>query len=121
MGDSALYTAENLLVIKHLQWISRVPLSIQAARFYVKDTPDYEFIETEREGYKAVEKAHRPRRGFLSVRTEQAESNYGGIKPKWIIIESASRKESELKQLSKKLAKDEEKASCLVNSLQIKR
>ncbi len=101
VADSALYSKDNLFLIKHLKWISRVPLSIQAAQFYVKETPDSEFIDTDREGYKAVEK----------------ESNYGGIKQKWIIIESAARKESDLKQLSKKLAKDEEKASALVNSL----
>ena len=101
VADSALYTAENLLTIKHLKWITRVPLSIQAAQFYVRETPESQFVETDREGYKAVVK----------------ESNYGGINQKWIIIESASRKESDLKQLSKKLAKDEEKARALVNSL----
>ncbi|MDJ0719634.1 MAG: IS1634 family transposase [Prochloraceae cyanobacterium] len=101
VADSALYTAENLLTIKNLKWITRVPLSIKAAQLYVRDLTDSQFVETDIEGYKAVEK----------------ESNYGGIKQKWIIIESASRKESDLKQLSKKIAKDEEKASCLVNSL----
>ena len=61
VADSALYTADNLLVIKDLKWITRVPLSIKAAQFYVRETPDSEFIKTDREGYKAVEKAHRPR------------------------------------------------------------
>ncbi|MDJ0575810.1 MAG: hypothetical protein QNJ65_11665 [Xenococcaceae cyanobacterium MO_234.B1] len=59
VADSALYTADNLLVIKHLNWITRVPLSIKAAQFYVRETPDSKFIKTDREGYKAVEKAHR--------------------------------------------------------------
>ncbi len=117
MADSALYTADNLLVIKDLKCITRVPLSIKAAQFYVRETPDSEFIKTDREGYKAVEKAHRPRRGCLGVRTEQAESNYGGIRQKWIIIESEARKESDLKQLSKKILKDEEKANYLVTCL----
>ena len=121
VADSALYTADNLLVIEHLKWITRVPLSIKAAQFYVRETPDSEFIKTDREGYKAVEKAHRPRRGFLGVRTEQAESNYAGIKQKWIIIESAARKESDLKQLSKKIIKDEAKANSLVTSLSQKK
>ena len=86
VADSALYTADNLLVIEHLKWITRVPLSIKAAQFYVRETSDSEFIKTDREGYTAVEK----------------ESNYAGIKQKWIIIESAARKESDLKQLIKK-------------------
>ena len=64
VADSALYTAENLLTIKHLKWITRVPLSIQAAQFYVRETPESQFVETDREGYKAVVKAHRPRPRF---------------------------------------------------------
>ncbi|MBE9048744.1 IS1634 family transposase [Pleurocapsales cyanobacterium LEGE 10410] len=105
VADSALYTADNLLVIEHLKWITRVPLSIKAAQFYVRETSDSEFIKTDREGYKAVEK----------------ESNYAGIKQKWIIIESKVRRKSDLKQLSKKILKDEEKANCLLGSLSQKK
>ena len=101
VADGALYSADNLLAIKHLKWITRVPLSIKAAQLYVRETPDSEFIETDIEGYKAVEK----------------DSNYGGIKQKWIIIESASRKESDLKKLAKKILKDEAKANSLLTSL----
>ena len=89
------------MVIEHLKWITRVPLSIKAAQFYVRETPSSDLSETDREGYKAVEK----------------ESNYGGIKQKWIIIESESRKQSDLKQLAKKILKDEEKANSLLTSL----
>ena len=121
VADSALYTADNLLVIEHLKWITRVPLSIKAAQFYVRETSDSEFIKTDREGYKAVEKAHRPRRGFLGVRTEQAASNYAGINQKWLIIESEARKESDLKQLLKKILKDAEKANSLLTSLSQKK
>ncbi len=105
VADSALYSQENLFLIQNLNWITRVPLSIKAAQFLVKETPDSEFIKTDKEGYKAVEK----------------DSNYGGKTQKWIIIESRSRKESDLKHLSKKLAKDEEKANSLVNSLSKKK
>ncbi len=105
VADSALYTAENLLTIKNLKWITRVPLSIKAAQLYVRDIPESQFIDLDLKGYKAVEK----------------ESNYGGIKPRWIIIESTTRKESDLKQLEKKLVKDEEKAQALVKSLSQKK
>ena len=101
VADSALYSAENLLKLVDLKWITRVPLSIKAAQFYVRETPDSEFIETDIEGYKAVEK----------------ESNYGGIKQKWIIVESETRKASDLKKLSQKIVKDEEKSRLLVKKL----
>ncbi len=71
VADSALYTAENLLAIKNLKWITRVPLSIKAAQLYVRDLPESQFNETDIEGYKAVER----------------ESNYGGIQQRWIIID----------------------------------
>jgi len=105
VADSALYSEANLLLIKHLKWITRVPLSIKAAQFYVRETPDYEFIKTDREGYKAVEK----------------ESTYVGIKQKWIIIESKARKQSDLKRLEKKIIKDAEKANSLLTSLSPKK
>ncbi len=79
--------------------------AIKPAQFYVRETLDSEFIKTDREGYKAVEK----------------ESNYAGIKQKWIIIESKARKESDLKQLSKKILKDAEKANSLLTSLSQKK
>ncbi len=47
VADSALYSQENLFLIKDLKWISRVPLSIKAAQLYVKEIPDSEFIEKE--------------------------------------------------------------------------
>ncbi len=105
VADSALYTAENLLAIKNLKWITRVPLSIKAAQLYVRDLPESQFNETDIEGYKAVER----------------ESNYGGIKQRWIIIESTARKESDLKQLEKKFLKDEEKSQALIKSLSKKK
>ena len=105
VADSALYTAENLLTIKDLKWITRVPLSIKTAQLYVRDIPEYQLIDLDIKGYKAVEK----------------ESNYGGIKQRWIIIESTARKKSDLKQLEKKIIKDEEKAQALVKSLSNKK
>ena len=53
-----------------------------AKTLIVKDIADSQFSDTERKGYKAV------------VR----ESNYGGIKQRWIIIESAARKKSDLRK-----------------------
>ena len=105
VADSALYTADNLLVIEHLKWITRVPLSIKAAQFQVRETSDSEFIKTDREGYRVVEK----------------ESNYASINQKWLIIESEARKESDLKQLSKKILKDAEKANSLLTFLSQKK
>ncbi len=101
VADSALYSEANLLLIKHLLWITRVPLSIKAAQLYVREIPEAEFVDTDLPGYKAVEK----------------QSNYAGVKQKWLIVESETRKASDLKQLSQKIVKDELKANSLVKNL----
>ncbi len=105
VADSALYSQANLLTIEHLKWITRVPLSIKAAQFYVREIPESEFVATDISGYKVVEK----------------ESNYAGIKQRWLIIESESRKKSDLEKLNKTLRKDEEKAQSLVKALSQKK
>ena len=101
VADSALYSKDNLILMKDLKWITRVPLSIAAASLYVREIPDAEFIETDLQGYKAVQK----------------DSNYAGIKQKWLSVQSEARKESDLKKISKNLLKDEEKAKALLKSL----
>ncbi len=121
VADSALYSAENLLTIKHLSWITRVPLSIKAAQFLVRELPESSLDDTDLKGYKAVEKAHRLRGGFLRVKPEQEESNYGGIKQRWFIIESEKRKKSDLEKLEKKVFKDKEKADSLFKTLSQKK
>ena len=105
IADSALYSAENLLTIKHLSWITRVPLSIKAAQFLVRDIPESSLVDTDLEGYKAVEK----------------ESKYGGIKQRWFIIESEKRKKSDLAKLEKKVIKDKENADSLFKTLSLKK
>jgi transposase len=101
VADSALYSQGNLFLINDLRWITRVPLSIKAAQLYTKQISEAEFIETELEGYKVVEK----------------NSNYGNIEQLWLIIESQQRKESDLKKLEEKVAEDENKAKKLIQNL----
>ena len=99
VADSALYTQNNLLLIKDLKWITRVPLSIKAAQNLVTRTREKELIDSEENpGY------------AWSV----TQSNYGGIAQRWLVIESEKRKESDLKKIEKKLRKKREEAQQLL-------
>ena len=98
VADSALYSQENLLLIKELNWITRVPLSIKAAQHLVTKITQKELVKSsENPGYSFVTKT----------------SNYGGIEQRWLvlkdtashIVESEKRKESDLKKLEKKFRK----------------
>ena len=72
--------------MKSMSWITRVPFSIKEAKEIVRNLSNEEFISSEIEGYSY----------------QEVESNYARIKQRWLIVESQSRKESDLKKLSEK-------------------
>lgn len=47
--DSVLYSQENLQLIQHLKWISRVPMTIKRAKELVKNAEMEEIEAKERE------------------------------------------------------------------------
>ncbi len=79
MGDSALYSQDNLTLLREIKWLTRVPLSLSEAKNLVSNLTSSEFQPSELPGYSWVEK----------------ESTYGGIKQRWLVVESAARKKSD--------------------------
>ncbi len=92
VGDSALYSKDNLELLKQIKWLTRVPLSIKEAKNLVSTLSDSEFKSSAIPGYSWVER----------------ESNYGGIRQRWLVVKSAARTESDLASLEKKIAKESE-------------
>ena len=92
VSDSALYTANNLKLMEEMSWVTRVPLSIKEAKQIVSNLSEDEFTKSEIVGYSWSEIA----------------SNYGGIKQRWLVVESQARKESDLERLSQKITKEEQ-------------
>ena len=90
VGDSALYSKDNLELLKQIKWLTRVPLSLSEAKNLVSSLSDSEFKPSEIPGYSWVER----------------ESNYGGIKQRWLVVESTARKISDLEKLEKKIVKE---------------
>jgi transposase len=107
--DSALYSQENLKLIEHLKWISRVPMTIKKAQELVKSV-EIEEINTE----------EREKRAALNLDEYKWKSeivNYGGVKQIWLIVESQKRKESDLEKLEKQLKKEKDKVEKLLKEL----
>ncbi|MDZ8239095.1 MAG: IS1634 family transposase [Nostoc sp. ChiQUE01a] len=107
--DSALYSQENLNLIAHLKWISRVPMTIKKAQDLVQS------VEIEEMNTQSIEK------GVAQILDEykwQEEIvNYGGIKQTWLIVESQKRKCSDLEKLDKRLKKEKDKVEKLLQEL----
>ncbi len=92
VGDSALYSKDNLGLLREIKWLTRVPLSIKEAKNLVHKVSSSEFSKSELPGYSFVEKT----------------SNYGGITQRWLVVESEARAESDRQSLEKKISKEKE-------------
>jgi transposase len=101
VADSALYTADNLAAMRELKWITRVPLSIKEAQNKILDIKESEWKDSQIPSYKIALK----------------ESDYGGIKQRWVIVESELRKKSSIQQVEKQVKKQLEKAKASLSKL----
>ena len=100
IADSALYTAKNLVLIKSMKWISRVPLSIKKAKNLVKSVKKDSLRGSESKGYSYHEEKVR----------------YGGIEQRWILIESEERKKSDLEKILEKTEKEAKEINRIIKS-----
>jgi len=91
VGDAALYSEENIVAMTGLKWLTRVPLSIKAAGELVESTTVLQ--ESKFKGYS----------------TAESESDYGGVRQRWILIDSQARRKSDIKKLDKKLEQIQQK------------
>ena len=92
--DAAFYSEPNLKTVTALHWLSRVPQTLRAAQALVQgDVGELPQSPCSHKDYKLWE----------------TRATYGGVKQRWILIESQSRKahralwEPELKKLEKRL------------------
>lgn len=87
VADSALYSAENLDLLKQVRWLSRVPLTLNEAKQVLRQVQEQEWMSSATEGY----------------RIGESKSEYGGIEQRWFAVESAVRRDADLKQLDKRV------------------
>ena len=107
--DSALYSQDNLQLIKDLLWISRVPMTIKKAKELVQNVETEEVDDEEKEKRKLLK--------LEGYKWKETTVNYGGISQIWLIVESEKRKISDLDQLEKKLEKEKIKIEKKLNQL----
>ena len=108
--DSALYGQENLQLIQHLKWITRVPMSIKKAKELVQN------IEVEE--VKDEDKEKRSDLNLESYTWKEEIVTYGGIKQTWLIVLSEKRQKSDLEKLEKQLSQEEKKSQKFLKEIQ---
>jgi transposase len=107
--DSALYSQENLQLIKDIKWISRVPMTIKKAKELVQSVEIAEIDVSEKKSRAALK--------LEGYKWKQEIVNYAGIKQTWLIVESQKRKESDLRQLEEQIKKAKERVEKLLKEL----
>lgn len=98
VGDSSLYTQENIQILQGLKWITRVPMTIKRAKQLVQT------VEIEKR-----EKTREPTDSNLDLENYNWREEiivYGGIKQRWLIVESQGIKISDLNQLYQQIKKE---------------
>ena len=88
VADAALYSTENIQQIESLRWLSRVPATIKEATILLTLSNEM-FDQSKIDRYLIA----------------KCGSYYGGLKQRWIIVESEKPKQSDLQQIEKRLAK----------------
>lgn len=89
VADAALYSADNVKQLGSLRWISRVPLTIAQANALIENIDESAFRPAQREGYRFAEVC----------------CTYGGVKQRWVVVESSQRQAADVKQWEKRFAK----------------
>jgi len=92
VADAALYSKENPEKMVGLKWLTRVPLSIKTAAELVESTKVLE--PSSLKGYNTLE----------------CQSEYGEVKQRWVLVESAERRKSDLKKSLQKYNKPRKSA-----------
>ena len=106
-GDAALFTEDNLEILGQLPWISRVPARISEAVKLMQTLVTEQLESFENSNLKDYR--------FCEVCTI-----YGNISQRWIIVESQSRLNADLKKLEQKIAQHRKNQNRILEQLKSK-
>jgi transposase len=102
VADAALYTASNLQQMAQLRWVSRVPATLTSAKDLLQHIHPDALVPSSLPGYQIA----------------ACGNSYAQIPQRWLAVKSQARLVSDLKQLEKRLAKQETLAVCALKQLQ---
>jgi transposase len=116
IADSALYSQENIQLMKDLEWITRVPVTIKKAKELIQTVEISEIKITEIMSQQEKERVKKLQEKGYKWKIESV--NYGGIEQRWLIVESEARKISDQEKLENKIEQEFEKVEKLLSKLE---
>lgn len=92
VADSALYRAQSLASLGKLQWLCRVPLTLERARRVLAEVPQEAFVRSPiHDGYRLYE----------------TKSDYAGVPQRWLVVESEQLQKAAGERLERRLLRQE--------------
>ena len=113
--DSALYSQENIQLISNLKWITRVPMTLKKTKEIIGS-----YLEKVKVSPETDPKIQELTRKFQKKGYKWLEQKvtYAGIKQRWLIVESAERKQSDIQKLNSKIEQEKNTALKLRKKLE---
>ncbi len=118
VSDSALYSQENIQLMKRMKWITRVPMTLKKAKETISIV---EIEKIKEEDLEDLEEEERKRIKNLQERGykwKEKRVNYGGVEQRWLIVESEKRKKSDRQLLETRIDKEKKQTKNLVKQLE---
>ena len=113
--DSALLSQENIQLISNLKWITRVPMTLKKTKEIIGS-----YLEKVKVSPETDPKIQEMTREFQKKGYKWLEQKvtYAGIKQRWLIVESAERKQSDIQKLNSKIEQEKKTALKLGKKLE---
>ena len=99
--DGASYSQENLGALQGFSWVMRVPATLKEARALLREELPQEAWRPLLPGYRGLE----------------VESEYGGVRQRWLLVESQERARMEEASLQQRIARAEGEARKVLGQL----
>jgi len=93
VADAAFYSASNITPADEMEWISRVPATLNEAKATLAETDPEQMTRSSRDGY----------------RWQEITSEYGGVKQRWLVVLYDPHRQRDLKRLDQQVDQEQRK------------
>jgi len=93
VADAAFYSASNITPADEMEWVSRVPATLNEAKAALAETEPQAMTASSREGY----------------RWQEMTSKYGGVEQRWLVVLYEPHRQRDLKRLDKQIDQEQRK------------
>jgi len=93
VADAAFYSASNITSADEMEWVSRVPATLNEAKAALAQTDPEQMTRSSRDGY----------------RWQEIASEYGGVEQRWLVVLYDPHRQRDLTRLDKQVDQEQRK------------